>query len=55
MADWAPIGEACCVARSGHPPGNIKVISNHYSGVRPSSQHLAWRRRASLSTYAPID
>ena len=47
-------GEACHAARSGHPPGNRNVISGLcYSGGRPSRQHPAWRRRASLSVNAP--
>ena len=46
--------EACHAARSGHSPGNLEVISGlYYSGWRPSRQHPAWRRRASLSVYAP--
>ena len=46
--------EACHAARSGHPPGNRNVISGLcYSGGRPSRQHPAWRRRASLSVNAP--
>ena len=46
--------EACHAARSGHPSRNLEVmIELHYSGGRPSRQHPAWRRRASLSIYAP--
>ena len=43
--------EACRAARSGHPPGNLKVISKlcYKGGRRLTLSIQRWRRRASLS------